>query len=87
MAVFLALGTGTAFAEVRVIARSGPSATLFPMGARLPDDHRVTLRAGDTLTLLRSNGGRVVLRGPGTYTVGQAAPRPLPPEGTPRAAH
>src|SRR5688572_22822641 len=75
-AVLLTLWSGTAFAELRVIARAGPSAARFPLGARFPDNHRIVLRAGDTLTLLRSGGGQVVLRGPGTGTAAQlAAPR------------
>jgi len=55
-----------------VVAASGPSATSFPVGKKIGDSERIVLRAGDTLTVLDGNGTRV-LRGAGTYTLGQQA--------------
>ena len=66
-ATFCGLATA-ASAELRVIARAGPSAAQYPVGRRLPDNHRFALQRGDRVTLLRSGGGRVILRGPGAGT-------------------
>lgn len=52
-----------------VIASSGPSASQYPKGRQIADTARVTLRAGDSLTVLTGSGTRV-LRGPGTFVVG-----------------
>lgn len=54
-----------------VVASSGPSASSYPAGRKLDDRGTVTLRAGDTLTVLDAKGTRV-LRGAGTFAV--AAP-------------
>jgi hypothetical protein len=53
-----------------VVAASGPSAASFPVGRKLGDSERFTLRAGDTLTVLDGKGTRV-LRGAGTYSLDQ----------------
>lgn len=55
-----------------VVAASGPSASSYPVGKKIGDSERIVLRAGDTLTVLDGNGTRV-LRGAGTYTLGQQA--------------
>lgn len=55
-----------------VVAASGPSAGNFPVGKKLSNTERIVLRSGDTLTVLDDNGTRV-LRGAGTYTLGQQA--------------
>lgn len=52
-----------------VIAASGPSAAQYPKGLQIADTARVTLRAGDSLTVLTASGTRVI-RGPGTFVVG-----------------
>ncbi len=53
-----------------VVASSGPSAEQYPVGAQIDDTQRVTLREGDTLTVL--SGGRTrTLRGPGTFILAQ----------------
>lgn len=57
-----------------VVSSSGPSASQFPIGRKIADSERITLRAGDTLTVLDSNGTRV-LRGAGTYELGQQSAR------------
>ena len=59
---------GTALAGI-VVASSGPSATSFPPGKKLPDDAKITLKAADSVTILDAKGTRV-LRGAGTFTVG-----------------
>jgi hypothetical protein len=55
-----------------VVAASGPSAGNYPVGKKIADSDRIVLRAGDTLTVLDGNGTRV-LRGAGTYSLGQQA--------------
>lgn len=52
-----------------VVASSGPSAAQFPRGKKLDDTDRITLKAGDTVTILDAKGTRV-LTGPGTKVVG-----------------
>jgi hypothetical protein len=55
-----------------VVSASGPSAANFPVGKSIGNSERIVLRAGDTLTVLDSNGTRV-LRGAGTYSLDQQA--------------
>lgn len=69
----LTLAGGTAQAAI-VVAASGPSAAQFPAGRKLGDAEQVTLRAGDSVTVLDAKGTRV-LRGPGAVTVGAPAAR------------
>lgn len=53
-----------------VVASSGPSAATYPVGAQIGDTQRITLRQGDSLTVL--DGGRTrVLEGPGSYILAQ----------------
>lgn len=52
-----------------VVASSGPSAERFPAGTKLPDSSQITLKEGDSVTIL-GNGGTRVLKGAGTFTVG-----------------
>jgi hypothetical protein len=51
-----------------VIASSGPSAAQYRVGAQIGNTQRITLRAGDSVTVL-DNGGTRVLSGPGTYVL------------------
>ncbi|MCB2067398.1 MAG: hypothetical protein KDE15_12255 [Erythrobacter sp.] len=53
-----------------VVASSGPSAASYRVGSQVSDTQRITLQAGDTVTVL-SGGSTRVLRGPGTYTLSQ----------------
>jgi len=53
-----------------VVAASGPSASQYTVGKKIGDTERITLRAGDTLTVLDGDGTRV-LRGPGTFSLDQ----------------
>lgn len=52
-----------------VVKSSGPSAEKYPRGKKLKDNSRITLQAGDSVTIL-SKGGTKVLKGAGTYRVG-----------------
>lgn len=53
-----------------VVASSGPSASKYPVGTKIAPDTRVTLKAGDSVTVLDDAGTRV-LRGEGTVRVDQ----------------
>jgi hypothetical protein len=65
----LAVAPHAALAGV-VVSSSGPSAGDYPAGTKIGDDERITLQAGDTLTVLDENGTRI-LRGAGTYMLSQ----------------
>ena len=51
-----------------VIASSGPSAGQYRVGAQIANTQRITLRAGDSVTVL-DNGGTRVFSGPGTHVL------------------
>ena len=57
-----------------VVAVSGPSASQYPVGTRISDTQRVTLRQGDSVTVLHEGRTRT-LRGPGTFVLAQRAPQ------------
>jgi hypothetical protein len=59
---------GTARAQSVVVRSTGPSATAYPQGKKLAANAKVTLRAGDKLTVLDKAGTRV-LSGPGNFTL------------------
>jgi len=59
---------GAAQAQAVVIRSSGPSASQYPQGRKLPAGAAVTLRAGDSVTVVDKAGSRV-LSGPGNYTL------------------
>ena len=59
--------TGSAAANVLVVRSSGPSAASYRAGQSLPDNARITLRAGDQVMIL-ANGGTRTFRGPGTFS-------------------
>ena len=69
-AALLVAVSGTAFAQSMVVRSTGPSASSYPAGTKLPNNARVTLQSQDQLTVLSKAGTRV-LRGPGTYTLNQ----------------
>ena len=52
-----------------VVKSTGPSATRYPVGTKLDDNASITLKAGDVVTVLTSEGTRVI-RGAGTFRVG-----------------
>ena len=72
-----------------VIASSGPSAAQYRVGAQVANTQRITLRAGDSVTVL-DNGGTRVFSGPGTYVLarrsGQAENRAFAALTTQRSA-
>lgn len=51
-----------------VVKSSGPSAGQFPVGKKVDDNGRITLKSGDKVTVL-SNGTTRVISGPGTHRV------------------
>lgn len=51
-----------------VIKSSGPSASKYPVGAKVADNGRITLKAGDSVTIM-ANGGTRVIKGAGTHRV------------------
>lgn len=51
-----------------VVKSSGPSASTYPVGKKLDDNGRITLKTGDAVTVL-ANGTTRVIRGPGTHRV------------------
>lgn len=55
-----------------VVSSSGPSAAQYPVGKQIGNADRITLRDGDTVTVLQ-NGGTRVFRGAGTFTLSQAS--------------
>ncbi|MCA1661193.1 MAG: hypothetical protein LC648_03100 [Novosphingobium sp.] len=62
------LAASAAQAQSIVVRSSGPSATAYPQGKKLPANARVTLKAGDKLTVLDKAGSRI-LSGPGSFTL------------------
>lgn len=61
-------GATAAMANTIVVRSNGPSAKSFPPGKTLASNSKVSLQAGDTLTVL-DNRGTSVLKGPGSFTV------------------
>jgi hypothetical protein len=66
-----AAGAGSMALAGVVVSSSGPSASQFPAGKKLDDNSRITLKAGDKVTVLTTNGTRVI-SGAGTHQVGAA---------------
>ena len=64
----LAFAAGTAQAQSVIVRSTGPSAATYPQGKKLAANARVTLKAGDKLTVLDKAGTRV-LAGPGNFTL------------------
>ena len=65
---------GAAHAQTVVLRSTGPSAAAYPQGKKLPANAKVTLKAGDRLTVLDKAGSRV-LSGPGSFTLDSAVAR------------
>ena len=72
VAVVSLAGAGTALAGTMVVRSTGPSAASYPVGKALPADGKITLRAGDAVTVMDAGGTRV-LRGPGAVAVAGSA--------------
>ncbi len=64
-----ALALPVAAAAGVVVKSTGPSATKYPIGSKLDDNARITLREGDVVTVLTAEGTRVI-KGAGTFRVG-----------------
>jgi hypothetical protein len=75
VASLLLAGASAAMADILVVRSVGPSARLYPLGKRLPDNARIVLQASDQLTLLDGRGTRE-LRGPGAFTAASASSAP-----------
>jgi len=59
-------------ADVLVVRAVGPSAGAYPPGRSLPDAAKLSLRAGDQITLLDNRGTRA-LKGPGVFAAAGGA--------------
>lgn len=68
VASLAAISPKAALAEV-IVASSGPSAKQFPVGKKIAASDQITLKAGDSVTILGSGGTRVI-RGAGSHRVG-----------------
>lgn len=68
IAAALALSASAAMAGV-VVKSSGPSAATYPVGKKVSDTATITLKAGDSITVLTAKGTRV-MKGAGTFKVG-----------------
>jgi len=68
----LAAAAMPAAANVLVVRSTGPSAAAYPPGRSLPDNVRLTLRAGDAVIVLAAGGTRT-FRGPGVFAPSAAA--------------
>ena len=66
VAAILVIAAAPAPTKVLIVRSAGPSAKSYPLGRSLPENARITLGAGDTLTLL-GDAGTLTLRGPGTF--------------------
>jgi hypothetical protein len=71
IAALLAAAAMPAAASVLVVRSTGPSAAAYPPGRSLPDNARLTLRAGDAVIVLGAGGTRA-FRGPGVFSPGAA---------------
>ena len=60
-------GTAASAAKVIVVRSAGPSAAAYPPGKTLSENARISLQAGDMVTILGSSRART-LRGPGTFS-------------------
>ncbi|QGN53485.1 hypothetical protein [Novosphingobium sp. Gsoil 351] len=67
-AASLGLTAVSAQAQSVIVRSTGPSATVYPQGKKLAVNAKVTLKAGDKLTVLDKAGTRV-LSGPGSFTL------------------
>ena len=72
IAAVLVTAAASAAANVLVVRSTGPSAKAYAPGQTLPDNARLTLRAGDTVVVLGANGTRT-FRGPGNFTPSSSA--------------
>lgn len=69
------LAADVAAAAALIVRSTGPSAATYKPGKALPDDAKVALKPGDTLTVLASDSTRT-FRGPGTFALASAGSGP-----------
>ena len=62
---------GPAFSKAVVVRSAGPSAKAYPPGKALPDSAKISLKPGDSVTVLGPNSTKT-LRGPGTFPAASA---------------
>lgn len=67
-------GMDVAWAQAVVVRSTGPSASSYPKGKRLPANAQVVLKSGDVVTVLDKAGTRV-LRGAGTFMLDNSVNR------------
>lgn len=72
LAALLVAGAASAAANVLVVRSAGPSAKTYSPGRSLPDNTRITLKAGDQVTVLDARGTRS-FRGPGVFSASAPA--------------
>lgn len=58
--------TVPASADVMIVKSSGPSALRYPVGMKLPNDYRLTLKPTDRVVILERDGTRT-FGGPGSF--------------------
>lgn len=61
-----------ALSKAVVVRSAGPSAKTYPPGKALPDSARISLKPGDSVTVLGPNATKT-LRGPGTFPASSAS--------------
>ncbi|MFM9851672.1 MAG: hypothetical protein ACKVOJ_02540 [Sphingomonadaceae bacterium] len=72
----LAMLAGTAaYADTLIVRSTGPSAKSYAPGKSLPANAKLSLQAGDAITILDAKGTRV-LKGPGSVSVSDASSIP-----------
>lgn len=71
-AILLVGVSGTAIAQNIVIRSTGPSASSYPAGKKLPSNAKLALKNLDVVTVLGKSGTRV-FKGPGTYSLNGSA--------------
>jgi hypothetical protein len=66
VAALALFGASAVMAETIVVKSAGPSAKSYPPGRSIPDNSKVALKAGDTVTILDGQGTRM-FKGPGLF--------------------
>ena len=71
LAICCAMLAGPVLSKAVVVRSAGPSAKTYPPGKALPDSAKISLKPGDSVTVLGSNSTKT-LRGPGTFPAASA---------------
>lgn len=72
LAMVATLAASPLLAKAVVVRSAGPSAKSYPPGKALPDNAKVTLQPGDSVTVIGPSSARS-LRGPGTFPVASSS--------------